>query len=317
MRGIKDFAKRSRGAFTLIELLVVIAIIAILIGLLIPAVQKVRESASKTRCNNNLHQIGVAFHAYHDNTGTFPNEGGEGGTGQTATSFYVLLLPFIEQQNLYSAMVSASGTTVNVGNAVEIPIFLCPSRRSGVGAKTDYAGVFDDSIQHLGPSGNGDLDNILGASVAAAQKTIVNNSGVRLSDVTAGGGTSNTLLLGHKVMDPANYNNLSGPNDPGWAYYSAGNSYDHMRWTDANNGTPGAGEHGYIKDTAGVDNNHMGGPHASGAPVLYADASVRVYPYLYIAPPVTYNGTTYTLSDDATWQAMWSYNRAFSVAPPQ
>jgi type II secretory pathway pseudopilin PulG len=301
-------------------LLVVIAIIAILIGLLIPAVQKVRESASRTQCQNNLHQLGIAMHSYNDGNGMFPNEGGEGGSGQTVTSFYVFLLPYIEQGNLYNAMVTTSNgaITVATGKATAVPTFLCPSRRNAsVGAKVDYCGAFDDSIEHLGPSGNGDLDTIMGAGVAAAQHTILNNNGVTLTLVTNNSGTSNTLLLVHKVMDPANYLNTNGPNDPGWALNSANNSYDHMRWTDANNGTPGQGEHGYIKDTTGVDNNHMGGPHPSGAPVLYADASVRVYTYLYVAPPVSYNGTTYTLSDDATFQALWSYSRSFTVQPPQ
>jgi prepilin-type N-terminal cleavage/methylation domain-containing protein len=251
MRMLKKFRKGKR-AFTLIELLVVIAIIAILIGLLLPAVQKVRESAARTQCSNNLKQLGLAMHSYNDGTGMFPNEGGEGGSGQTTTSFYVFILPYIEQANLYAAMVN--GTTVNAAAATQVSTFLCPARRSGgVGAKTDFAGVFDDSIQHLGPSGNGDLDTIMGAATAAAQKTILNNNGIRLIDVTNGAGTSNTLLLGHKIMDPTNYLNTNGPNDPGWALNSANNSYDHMRWTDANNATPGQGEHGYIKDTIGVD----------------------------------------------------------------
>jgi prepilin-type N-terminal cleavage/methylation domain-containing protein len=290
-----------RAGFTLIELLVVIAIIAILIGLLIPAVQKVRDAATRTQCVNNMKQLGVAFHSYNDGNGMFPNEGGEGGSGQTVKSFYTLILPYVEQGNQ------------NLNAPTAIATFLCPGRRSvSIGPKADYCGAFDDSIEHLGPSGNGDLDNIIGQNLAATLKTIVNNYGIQATTVTNNAGTSTTLLLAHKVMDPANYTNTNGPNDSGgWVSVSVNSSYDHMRWTDANNPTPGQGEHGYIKDTAGVDNNHMGGPHATGAPVLYADGAVRLYQYLYVS-----TSGTYTLTDDATFQALWCWNRTFVVSPP-
>src|SRR5215212_5128105 len=106
------FWRRSRG-FTLIELLVVIAIIAILIGLLVPAVQKVREAAARTQCVNNLKQLALALHNYHDAYKTFPYGGSvstqsgiPGATGVIAYNWRTLILPYMEQEALFNDIAS-------------------------------------------------------------------------------------------------------------------------------------------------------------------------------------------------------------------
>ena len=113
-----------RPAFTLIELLVVIAIIAILIGLLLPAVQKVRQAAARTQSSNNLKQFGLAVHNFHDSQGHIPGNWETTPAGFTVSEIY-LLLPYVEQDNLFKQ--GSASNAAYQGSASAIPkVFVAP-----------------------------------------------------------------------------------------------------------------------------------------------------------------------------------------------
>jgi prepilin-type N-terminal cleavage/methylation domain-containing protein len=218
------FRSGSRGAvggFTLIELLVVIAIIGVLIALLLPAVQKAREAASRISCANNLKQIGLAIHSYHNTYNRLP-PAAIGGDGEA--SWAVLLLPFLEQNNLYQQWnLTLRYTYYRQPAAVvgaQVSVYYCPSRRlppqlsssgdmlapwgGSPGALGDYAANGGNSTAVWDDPRNGDGVLLYADTVFSANNTIVSWQALtRFADITDG--LSNTLLIGEKHVMPSEF----------------------------------------------------------------------------------------------------------------
>ncbi len=289
----------SRRGFTLIELLVVIAIIAILIALLVPAVQKVREAAARTQCVNNMKQLALSVHGFHDANKGFPMEQRTVST----VSWTSQILPYIEQGH------AVPGTMINV--------LLCPFRGGRSGGKTDYSGAYSASISNAA-GGKGALNggSINGVVVNASNYSSIFDpppgaKAVTLPVVTNGAGSSNTLLIAHTGMKVKNWAG-GGAQDQGWDKTNVnGGCFCDMRWTDANSGA----WRGFVVDSdQNPDENHMGGPHTQASPVAWADGRVTFYPYYYeCCNAVGSNGGS---ADDAIFQAFWAYNRLEIVPLP-
>jgi prepilin-type N-terminal cleavage/methylation domain-containing protein/prepilin-type processing-associated H-X9-DG protein len=236
-RLIRGIARTPSG-FTLIELLVVIAIIAVLIALLLPAVQKVREAASRTQCLNNLKQIGLALHNYHDTYKCFPS-----GSHQTVDrnwywSWMAYILPYVEQDNLYKTATAFANSDPqssyspygnggvwygfsgkpndgpNPAQGQVIPIYLCPSDWRLLMANIDY-GLGPTPVgftTYVGNSGSvGDPGYGTGPAVPF-NGILYHDSSIRMLQIKDG--TSNTILVGeHPPSDDLQW---------GWWFDGAG-----------------------------------------------------------------------------------------------
>jgi prepilin-type N-terminal cleavage/methylation domain-containing protein len=255
----------ERRGFTLIELLVVIAIIAVLIGLLLPAIQKVREAANLAQCKNNLKQIALACQNYHDTYKTLPNNGSHTGTIATDANpaswcWGFKILPFIEQRNVYNSALA--------GNPLAVPIttYLDPAR-----PHTPFS---------TATSGNSSPGiNCPHTDYAINGYTFQNNYTYRITmtAITNGNGTSNTILAGEKALDTTMYGN-TGSNNWDEGIYTGGWGGTGRPWQGAviTPTTSSIIEQDNLTNTV---NNDWGSPYAGGCPFVMCDGSLRLISY--------------------------------------
>jgi len=247
--------RRERAGFTLIELLVVIAIIAILVGLLLPAVQKVRTAANLTQTQNNLKQIGIAMHMYQNQNSKLPSNGDQN-LDPDNWCWAFQILPLIEQSPLHDGVVAnfATGTYVVTG----IKTYLDPSRNHtpiGVGGSNNGSPVGKYDGPHTDYAINWNLgQNTFGQAPS-------------LSGISALNGTSNTIMVGEKSMDP------------GWYNWGSSDGWDEGVFSGGYGGT-GRWGNLIIQDAPG-DNfgNNWGSPYPGGCPFLMCDGSVHTISY--------------------------------------
>jgi prepilin-type N-terminal cleavage/methylation domain-containing protein len=271
--------RAGKFAFTLIELLVVIAIIAVLIGLLVPAVQKVREAAARTQCNNNLRQIALAVHDY---TGTNNQKvppmwapdigGGTWNTGTNANSdrgtLHYFILPYIEQDNVYK---QSNGDAVNMATTI-ISTFICPSDPS-----------LNSNIQRYG----------FASTDYAANLLVFNPTGPGTLLTSMPDGTSNTVIFAerYKVCAPT----WGGYTGGAWAMHPAyvGHGWDTptFGWRDVTQPYPIGFDPGFEQNqdpnnpggipfqiqpaVSACDWRVMQGGHTGTMQIAMGDASVR------------------------------------------
>jgi prepilin-type N-terminal cleavage/methylation domain-containing protein/prepilin-type processing-associated H-X9-DG protein len=219
--------RQSRSGFTLIELLVVIAIIAILIGLLLPAIQKVREAANRAKCQNQLKQLALACHNYHDSNRSLPRSF----VVSNQLSWHVYVLPYIEQDALFNLINKADGPYTMMGKndpygLTKVPGLLCPSspvEKMALGAPNHVnppdlvppnTGLPPWTTHYYGINGPRGTNPATGQAYTtlsgthegvpvAGQGMFHRDRNIRLTDVTDG--TSNTIMIGEMSWDSARF----------------------------------------------------------------------------------------------------------------
>ena len=298
---------RRRAGFTLIELLVVIAIIAILIGLLLPAVQKVREAAARSTCSNNLKQLGLAVMNYEGVYSKLPT-GGEGtnfATSPPSTDFdnnnpntfatpiqnyhslHTYLLPYVEQNALYQQINLNAYYNSQPVFKVMVKTFVCPSYP---GLQMDSAGY---GYCHYAATVYTDIDPVTGLRNKSTRKNgALHGGGSRLGDITDG--TSNTMLLAEDAGRTETF--VSAYADPTGDASFGNSNRKFWRWAEQDNGFGVSGDPLAVSGNNQVINHNptpFGGPanclwtsnncgpndeifsfHTAGANVVFADGHV-------------------------------------------
>ena len=253
-----------RKAFTLIELLVVIAIIAVLIALLLPAVQQAREAARRTQCRNNMHQLGLAFHNYHDAHGCFPpmsiNASATGCSSPTWFAWGALILPFLDEAAVYNAMnfnLPMPYTANSTGVRARLAQYSCPTDHAQQEVNVANSSYKDENnaiarntttsyIVNGGTDGHGGRGT-------TANGVIYCNSRTRIRDIRDG--TSNTMLAGECYV---------GFRQAGW----------NCTWACGSNGEPASGGTAYAMNTI-LNASPFGSMHEGGGFFLFCDGQVR------------------------------------------